>query len=50
MRSSRYWIWYSIALVLVGVVLQLAVGGRTGIILIVGGVVGVVVRGRRLSR
>jgi hypothetical protein len=49
-KTDRIVIAASIAVVLVGVVLQVAVGGRAGIILIVGGVVGVVLGGRRLLR
>jgi hypothetical protein len=49
-KTDRIVIAASIAVVLVGVVLQVAVGGRAGIILIVGGVLGVVLRGRRLLR
>ena len=49
-RSSPWWILFAVALVLVGVALQLVVGGRTGTILIAGGLLGVIVRGYRLMR
>jgi hypothetical protein len=48
--SSPWWILYSLATLAAGVALQVAVGGRAGLILVAGGVVGLAVNGRRLIR
>jgi hypothetical protein len=47
--SPRLWFAYSVALVVVGVVL-LALTGRAGIILIGAGLVGMFLNGRQLRR
>ena len=47
---SPWWILYSLATLAAGIALQVAVGGRAGLILVVGGVVGLAVNGRRLIR
>lgn len=47
--SRRLWYVYSIALIVMGIVLLLLTG-RAGIILIAGGVIGLVLNARRLRR
>ncbi|MHB8233702.1 MAG: hypothetical protein ACYDHT_03525 [Solirubrobacteraceae bacterium] len=49
MTRPKLWLAYSIALVVVGVVLLLFTG-RAGIILLAGGIVGIVMNGRTLRR
>ncbi len=50
MRSSPLWILYSLAMALIGVVLVVTTGGRAGVILIIGGVLGAIIRWFRFSR
>ena len=47
---SQWWILYSVAVLIFGVVLVIVTGGSAGIILIAGGLVGIVLRGRQFRR
>jgi hypothetical protein len=47
---SQWWILYSVAVLIFGVVLVVLTGGSAGIILIAGGLIGIVIRGRQFRR